>query len=283
MTVKYLQESVELELGEKATLAELRREIETSMRLPPPKQKLTHKGAVLADTSRTLVELGITEGAVIYLNRIEGDELKPSMRELRSKVEAPEIAMMKDPNVKKMLENPDIMKSVMEMLPGLKKGLQDNPELSKMLSSPQMLEDMTKFAEDPEYMNSQMKNADLAMAKLETIPGGFNMLRNILKSYQDPLSEAMDAGRGTMEFQQGSQTDQDSGKPAPNPWRGSQFNPLLEYRKQVEYMRECGFTDTNANIRLLVKHGGDVDDAISEMLASSKEDEALSTPTANES
>jgi Ubiquitin family len=282
VTVKYLQESVEVNVENSTTLSELKQKIERSTRLAPPKQKLTHKGAVLIDVARTLEELGVTDGAVIYLNRIEVDQQKQSIRELKGKAETHEMAMMKDPNVKKMLENPDIMKNVMEMLPGLKKGLKDNPELSKMLESPQMIEDISKFAQDPEYMNNQMKNTDIALAKLEKSPEGYVILKNIL-SFQDQCTGARDAGRGSIEFQQGSQRDQDSGKPALNPWKkGIQFNPLVEYRKQMEYMKECGFTDTNTNMRLLIKHGGDADDALLEILASlSAANEEIATPAAN--
>lgn len=271
--VKYLQETHKMEIKLESTLQELKESIFARISLPVARQRLTFKGNILSDMGRSLEGLGLAEGSVVYVNKVDVD--KGTAKEIKGQVctkapeQQPELAMMKDPAVKKILDNPDIFKNMIESIPGIKKEMKANPELSKMIESPQMMEEMSKLAEDPEYMNTQMKNADIAMAKLETIPGGFNILRSTLKTYQDPLINAL-GGRGgsTISFEKGIANGKINKTPAPNPW-GTQpkFNPMVEYRKQAEYMRECGFTDAATNLRLLIKHSGDADDAINEILS----------------
>ncbi|KAI5161763.1 ubiquilin [Nematocida ausubeli] len=261
VVVEYMQEVIEFEVSLDDTLDVLRQKISDRIRIDKGKIRLIHKGSALNDPGKTLSSLGVSDGSVIYASKIdkEGTEIdivyKPEM----------ETTGMKDPAMKKVFSNPDIMKGLLEMLPELKN---ENPELKKLMESSEMMEQMSKIADDPEYMNTQMKNLDIAMAKLETIPGGFNMLRGMLKTQKDP-SAMLAEERDRTTFKEGSATAKPSGQPVPNPWGKYNFNPILEYRKQVEYMKECGFTDVGSNIKLLIKHHGDVDNAISEIISGS--------------
>lgn len=266
VTVKHMQETFEVEAEGRETVGELKRKIAEKTQIPADKQRLTHKGGVLADGNKTLAEAGIGEHSIVYTNKIETHGGPKEIKGLvHPKQEAPPgMNLMKDPNMKKLFSNPEIMKELMDMFPEMKK---ENPELKKLMESSQMLEEMAKLAEDPEYMNTQMKNVDIAMAKLETIPGGFNMLRGMLKTQKDPNANLAEGADSTI-FKEGSTEPPSKGQPAPNPWGGNSFNPMIEYRQQVMYMKECGFTDITANIKLLVKYQGDVDQAINDILSS---------------
>lgn len=261
VSVKYLQETVEVEVEKEETVEVLQNKIKERMKIET-RLKLTYKGNILSDLSKSMEELEIEEGAVIYANKI-GVNSGPAEidREVYKTETHPKL---KDPSIKKLFNNPDIMKGLLDILPELK---DENPEIKKLMESSDMLEQMSKLADDPEYMNTQMKNLDIAMAKLETIPGGFNMLRGMLKTQKDP-SEILSEERERMNFTEGNK-EGISKNPVPNPWRKYNFNPIVEYRKQVNYMKECGFTDVSSNIRLLIKHQGDVDGAISEIVMGS--------------
>ncbi|KAI5180544.1 hypothetical protein NEOKW01_0848 [Nematocida sp. AWRm80] len=264
--VQYLQESIEIEVEENKTIDELKIILQERLGVPVDRQRLTLKGSVLSDGTRTIESIEDIEEAVIFLNRIEKIE---GPREIAGEVYPkqelrPEMKAMKDSGIKKIFSNPEIMKGILDMFPEMKK---ENPELKKLMESTQMLEEMAKLAEDPEYMNTQMKNVDIAMAKLETIPGGFNMLRSMLKTQKDPNAGLAESTENS-HFKEGSTITKDKGRAAPNPWGSTtSFNPLLEYRKQVGYMKECGFKNISMNIRMLIKHHGDVDNAISEILS----------------
>ncbi|KAI5190685.1 ubiquilin [Nematocida minor] len=272
VTVKYLQEVIEIEIGNEDTVETLKNKIEERINVQADGLRLTHKGGILSDTSKTMGALGIEDGAIIYANKMEKPTGPSEINgEVYHKPEThPSAAMMKDPGMKKIFSNPDIMKGLLDMLPELKN---ENPEIRKLMESSEMLEQMSKLAEDPEHMNTQMKNLDIAMAKLETIPGGFNMLRGMLKTQKDP-SESLAEESERMHFKEGSKDAKPSSQPVPNPWGKYNFNPILEYRSQVKYMKECGFTDISSNIKLLIKHQGDVDSAITEIVS----DSAMSSP-----
>ncbi|KAI5172851.1 ubiquilin [Nematocida sp. LUAm3] len=269
VSIRYMQEKIEVEVPESITIEELKKKIEEKSSLVPEQQKLIYKGNILTESPKKAEEIKLQEGDVIFLSKVERSANEP--REIKGQVNPkkspPGMDMMKDPAMKKILGNSDVMKGIMEMFPDMKK---ENPELKKLMESSQMLEEMTKLAEDPEYMNVQMKNVDIAMAKLETIPGGFNMLRSMLKTQKDPntgLSEGMD----TTNFKEGkAHNKEEASKPAPNPWGTYHFNPILEYREQVEYMKECGFNNIEMNIQMLLKHQGDADAAIMEILYSNQ-------------
>ncbi|KAI5187480.1 ubiquilin [Nematocida homosporus] len=267
LTINYMQESFEIQVAEKETIDELKKKIAEKTQVLPERQRLTHKGSILHEGHKTMQDIGVDSTSVIYVSKVE-DSHGP--KEIKGQVHPqqpvhPGMAMMKDPGMKKIFSNPEVVKGIIDMFPEMKK---DNPELRKLMESSQMLEEMAKLAEDPDYMNTQMKNIDIAMAKLETIPGGFNMLRGMLKTQKDP-SAGLAEGLDMTSFKEGSAVVPEIGKPAPNPWGSYNFNPILEYRRQVEYMKECGFTDVGSNIQLLIKHQGNVDEAISEILSAS--------------
>jgi len=264
VVVKHMQEEVEIEVEEKETLESLKKKISERVQILPNRQKLTYEGRALQEPGKTIEELKIKDGGVIYANRIEAQSgPKEILEPIQSKKESrPEANIMKDPTMKKIMSNPEVMKKVLEMCPEMKK---QDPELRKLMESNQMLEEIAKFAEDPEYMNTQMKSIDIAMAKLETVPGGFSMLKNMMKMQKDPNSGLAEGADSTV-FKEGAVEQGQEGQPAPNPWGGLSFNPMVEYRGQMQYMKECGFKDSGANIRMLVKHQGDVDQAIIELV-----------------
>ena len=148
------------------------------------------------------------------------------------------------------------MKGIVDLFPEIKK----DKNMKNIIDSPHTIEEMVKAINDPNYLNTQLKNLDIAIARLETIPAGYNVLRSMLKSQKDIV-----INNDSTVFKEGSNEINESGS-VPNPWNKNNFNPLVEYRKQVEYMKECGFTDTLSNIKLLVKHKGNVDEAINELL-----------------
>ncbi|EIJ89480.1 hypothetical protein NEPAR06_2360 [Nematocida parisii] len=267
--IKHMQETVELDIDPSETVDNLKNKVGSKLSIEPYLLKLTHKGSILADPAKTMEALQIGNLSVVYAHKLEKSQGPSEINEEVYKQEtlhsADKPGPMKNPAMKKLFSNPDIMKGLLEMLPELKN---ENPELRKLMESSEMLEQMSKIADDPEYMNTQMKNLDIAMAKLETIPGGFNMLRSMLKTQKDP-SALLAEERDRTSFKEGTTDIQPSNQPVPNPWGKYNFNPILEYRKQVEYMKECGFTDVCSNIKLLIKHHGDVDNAISEILSGS--------------
>lgn len=265
-----------VEIEEEETVEMLKKKIAEKIQILPERQRLTYRGAALLDSAKKMRDISVDSSSIIYVSKVESSA---GPKEIATKVcpkqDAPSAGLPKNSEMRKIFSNPEVMKGILEMFPEMKK---ENPELKKIMESSQMMEEMAKLAEDPEYMNIQTKNIDIAMAKLETIPGGFNMLRSTLKVQKDPSAGIVEGGDST-HFKEGSVSVKEAKNPVPNPWGTYNFNPILEYRKQVEYMKECGFTDIAKNINLLVKYHGDVDEAISDIVSTAMHSPAPDTET----
>lgn len=100
--------------------------------------------------------------------------------------------MMKNPFMEQLLSNPVVMKSMMTSNPQLKKLCEENPELEHALQDPATLQEMMKAMSNPEYHKEMMKNNDRIMSNIEMLPEGFNALRKVYTTIQEPLMEGLD-------------------------------------------------------------------------------------------
>lgn len=62
--------------------------------------------------------------------------------------------------------------------------MERNPELGHALNNPEVLREYMQLASNPNLMQEHLRNADRAMSNLESIPGGFNALRQIYENVQ---------------------------------------------------------------------------------------------------
>ena len=60
-----------------------------------------------------------------------------------------------------------------------------------ILNNDGMEDEIEKLTQDNDYLNNQMRNVDLAMAKLENMPGGMNIMSSMLKDTQELNLKAM--------------------------------------------------------------------------------------------
>merc|ERR1712035_62110 len=56
-------------------------------------------------------------------------------------------------------------------------------------------EELEKMLEDPEYMKQQIKAGELAMQKIENIPGGLSQINSYYESMHDSFKETMEEKR----------------------------------------------------------------------------------------
>jgi ubiquilin len=103
-----------------------------------------------------------------------------------------------DPLQSLMNDNPDflanMMQSQMENNPSMRQLMEQNPMVREALSDPAALRQMMQTMSNPELRAQQQRHHDLALANIENMPGGFNMLRNLYENVQVPLDEAATAG-----------------------------------------------------------------------------------------
>ncbi|ONK79830.1 uncharacterized protein A4U43_C01F10560 [Asparagus officinalis] len=102
--------------------------------------------------------------------------------------------MMRDlmnlPVIQNMMNNPDLMRNLIMNNPQMREIIDRNPELAHVLNDPNTLRQTMEAARNPEIMREMMRNTDRAMSNIESTPEGFNMLRRMYETVQEPFLNA---------------------------------------------------------------------------------------------
>ncbi|XP_047950071.1 ubiquitin domain-containing protein DSK2b-like [Salvia hispanica] len=106
--------------------------------------------------------------------------------------------MMRDimnmPAIQSLMNNPEIMRSLIMSNPQMREIIDQNPELAHILNDPSVLRQTLEAARNPELMREMMRNTDRAMSNIESSPEGFNMLRRMYENVQEPFLNATTIG-----------------------------------------------------------------------------------------
>lgn len=78
--------------------------------------------------------------------------------------------------------------------PQMREIIDRNPELAHVLNDPNTLRQTLEAARNPELMREMMRNTDRAMSNIESSPEGFNMLRRMYETVQEPFLNATTMG-----------------------------------------------------------------------------------------
>lgn len=98
--------------------------------------------------------------------------------------------LMNLPAVQNLMNNPEIMRSMIMNNPQMNELIDRNPELAHILNDPSTLRQTLEAARNPELMREMMRNTDRAMSNIEASPEGFNMLRRMYENVQEPFLNA---------------------------------------------------------------------------------------------
>lgn len=154
-----------------------------------------------------------------------------------------------------MIKNPEMMKNIQEMFPDLKEEMSQNKTLSMMINSGGLEEEIEKMSMDSGYMNTQLRNADVTLAKLGNIPGGINMMSGMIKDFEDPFKVI----QSEPNLREGNVISSKTTASLPG---SSKKNLLVEYRKQLSELKEIGFENTKENVEVLSGVDGDLQAAL---------------------
>ncbi|TYH29262.1 hypothetical protein ES288_A02G210400v1 [Gossypium darwinii] len=94
------------------------------------------------------------------------------------------------PAVQNLMNNPEILYNLIMNNPQTREIIDRNPELAHILNDPSVLRQTFEAARNPELMREVMRNTDRAMSNIESSPEGFNMLRRMYETVQEPLLNA---------------------------------------------------------------------------------------------
>lgn len=252
--IQHLGTVKDLEINLSEHLGALKSKIEGWFYIPIEQQSLTVSGRNISTALGSLKELGIKEGDIVEVKKIH----QYSGRERNGDISA----IIKNPMVKGMLKNPDMLKSIQDIFPELKDEMLNNKSLNMILNNGVLEEDIDKMAGDSEYMSQQLRNADLIMAKLNNIPNSMNMMNMMIKEVEDPFKGLVQAPV----LKSGWKVNEKMKTSVPGT---SKSNLSVEYRKQLSELKEIGFENILENLDVLSKVNGDLQRAL-EILVSKR-------------
>lgn len=180
--------------------------IEDEMGVAMDQQRLLHKGRVLRDED-TLQAAGVGDDAQLYVAQHSGatHDMDASAMVPQPNQEAPSAdpmaAMLNSPMMQGMLDNPEMLRTMLQANPQMREVMDNNPELAQMLNDPALLRQSLASARNPQLMREMQRNTDRAMSNIEAHPGGHNMLRRMYQTVQAPLEQA---STGTLEGMMGA-------------------------------------------------------------------------------
>ncbi|KAK8965942.1 hypothetical protein KSP40_PGU002981 [Platanthera guangdongensis] len=176
--------------------------------------------------------------------------------------------MLNLPAVQNLMNNPDLVRDLITSNPQIREILDRNPDLAHVLNDPNTLRQTLEAARNPELMREMMRNTDRAMSNIESSPEGFNMLRRMYETVQEPFlnastmagntggdvssnpfaallgnqENARSRDRSTNPSTTGS--DVPNSNPLPNPWNNPTGTPAANTRSTVGgEARSAAFSD----------------------------------------
>ncbi|KAG6589049.1 Ubiquitin domain-containing protein DSK2b [Cucurbita argyrosperma subsp. argyrosperma] len=190
--------------------------------------------------------------------------------------------IMNMPAIQNLMNNPDMMRSLIMSNPQMRDIIDRNPELAHILNDPGILRQTLEAARNPELMREMMRNTDRAMSNIESSPEGFNMLRRMYENVQEPFLNATtmtgNAGNDSssnpfaalLANQGGAQARNESNNssttgsettenaapntnPLPNPWGGTQTTttqptPVGDARPGIGGLGGAGRTNVERSV-----------------------------------
>ncbi|KAG8083942.1 hypothetical protein GUJ93_ZPchr0010g7924 [Zizania palustris] len=102
--------------------------------------------------------------------------------------------IMNMPMMQNLMNNPDLIRNMIMNNPQMREIIDRNPDLAHVLNDPSVLRQTLDAARNPEIMREMMRNTDRAMSNIESSPEGFNMLRRMYETVQEPFLNATTMG-----------------------------------------------------------------------------------------
>ena len=197
------------DLHEAITVLELKQRVAGAVAdLAASQQRVIYRGRVLHD-ERTLGEVSFQDGDSI--NIVRG--VQPASLPAAATVPAVAAAQgpfgggalggmdgdslkmaLNNPLVQQIMSNPETLRAIVLSNPEMRRLVEANPEIGHILSDPAVLRQTVESARNPELMREMMRSSDRAMSNMEAHPEGFNALRRMYTSIQEPLSQIGPSG-----------------------------------------------------------------------------------------
>ncbi|XP_006162588.1 ubiquilin-3 [Tupaia chinensis] len=139
--------------------------------------------------------------------------------------------LIDDPFIQGLMSNTGLVRQLVLDNPHMQQLIQNNPEIGHILNNPEIMRQTLEFLRNPAMMQEMMRSQDRALSNLESIPGGYNVLRTMYTDILDPMLNAVQEQFGGNPFATTTTTNATASSsqpsrmencdPLPNPWTSS--------------------------------------------------------------
>uniref|UniRef100_A0A8B9GGU6 Ubiquilin-1-like protein n=1 Tax=Amazona collaria TaxID=241587 RepID=A0A8B9GGU6_9PSIT len=122
----------------------------------------------------------------------------------------------------------DLIRGLIMSIPQLQQLAEENPEIGHILSNLHTIREMLEASSSPAIVQEMIRNYDLAMNNLESIPGGYSALEQLYREIEEPILSAVEEHMVHNLFASPESRPSPSGarlpahtenrSPLPNPW-----------------------------------------------------------------
>uniref|UniRef100_A0A0R3RZ34 Ubiquitin-like domain-containing protein n=1 Tax=Elaeophora elaphi TaxID=1147741 RepID=A0A0R3RZ34_9BILA len=210
LKVKTTTEGYDITVPEKATVLKVKAVLSAKINQPPEKLCLIFSGKILKD-HETLAKLSIKDGMAIHLvirnaqrpstagtpsgtgttsnAAMGGNPISGALGMAQHMMQNPEAIreMTNSPIVQSLLNNPDIIRSLIADNPQIQQVIESNPELGHLLNDPEVIRQTIEMVRNPSMFQELMRSRDQAIRNLQGIPGGQAALQRLYQDVQEPL------------------------------------------------------------------------------------------------
>ncbi|KFQ99470.1 Ubiquilin-1, partial [Nipponia nippon] len=172
--------------------------------------------------------LGVTGVHLLGLDSTDMLDLVSSIQEQNVSVHSLISEMMQSTFVQNILDNADLVRDLIMSNPQIQQLAEENPEIGQILTDPHAIREILEASSSPAIMQEMIRNHDVAMNNLESIPGGYRALEQLYREIEEPILDAVQAQLGNNPFASLDSSPPLSGarlpahtenrSPLPNPW-----------------------------------------------------------------
>lgn len=172
--------------------------------------------------------LGVTGVHLLGLDSTDMLDLVSSIQEQDMSMHSLISEMVQSTFVQNVLDNADLVRDLIMSNPQMQQLAEENPEIGQILTNPHTIREVLEASSSPAIMQEMIRNHDVAMNNLESIPGGYRALEQLYREIEEPILDAVEAQLGNNPFASLDSNPPLSGarlpahtenrRPLPNPW-----------------------------------------------------------------
>ncbi|KAJ1649066.1 hypothetical protein IWQ61_009729 [Dispira simplex] len=185
-------------MSETSRMSDLRDRCTEYTSIPPEAMRFVFAGKIL-DMDQTLDHYKISDGSTVRLvrrldmpeNRTGGSTVPTTGNPKAVDYDRFELQRVRGQMMFcNIFSNPELRDLFLKANPAIRKLFDNNPEMARAIMDPFTQEQSRLVSQNPSVMREIHRNNDRAMANLEMMPGGYNQLLSMYRSFQEPMENA---------------------------------------------------------------------------------------------